>query len=273
MNELAIDTDLALKMLTGFIQDEVTKFDVLRVVVGLSGGVDSSLSCFLGERALGPEGVIGIIMPYRTSSPASQEDALLVVQQLGIKHLEIPITPQIDAYFERFPDADKTRRGNKMARERMTILYDQSVVHHAFVLGTSNKTESLLGYTTLWGDMACAVNPLGDLYKTQVRQLAAAIGVPEHIIAKPPSADLWPQQTDEGELGLTYAEVDRLLYWLVDRRLSRPRLEELGFAPAFIDRVVTMIRDSQYKRRIPLVAKLSHRSIDRDFRYPRDWGR
>jgi len=273
VNELAINPELATQILTGFIRNETTKFGVNRVTVGLSGGVDSALSCTLAARALGPEGVIACLMPYRTSSPESREHALMVVEQLGVGHLEIDITPQIDAYFSRFPDADRVRRGNKMARERMTILYDQSVVHNAFVLGTSNKTEFLLGYTTLWGDMACALNPIGDLYKTQVRQLARELGVPEAIIAKPPSADLWPQQTDEAEMGLTYAEVDRLLYWMIDRRVPHERLVEMGFSQELVDRVFGMVRGSQYKRRIPLVAKVSHRSIDRDFRYPRDWGR
>ena len=272
MNALSINTDLATRLLTGFIREETAKFGINRVILGLSGGVDSSLSAFLAARALGPENVIGCMMPYRTSSPQSKADALLVVEQLGIQSLEIEITPQIDAYFARFPDASNQRRGNKMARERMTILYDQSVAHEAFVLGTSNKTESLLGYTTLWGDMACALNPIGDLYKTQVRQLAAALGVPERIISKPPSADLWPQQTDEEEMGLTYEEVDRLLFQMVDRRMPQERLVEMGFSPAFIERVSKMVQGSQYKRRIPLVAKVSHRSIDRDFRYPRDWG-
>lgn len=273
MNELAINTDLAEQLLTGFIKNETGKFGISRVILGLSGGVDSALSCFLAVRALGPENVTACLMPYRTSNPQSKADALLVVEQLGLPHLEVDITPQIDAYFERFPDATDHRRGNKMARERMTILYDHSVALNAFVLGTSNKTEFLLGYTTLWGDMACALNPIGDLYKTQVRQLSRALGVPEQIIAKPPSADLWRGQTDEAEMGLTYEEVDRLLFWMVDRRVPRARLETMGFAPAFIDRVTAMVRGSQYKRRIPLVAKISHRSIDRDFRYPRDWGR
>jgi len=273
MNALEINTELVRAMLVGFIRDETRKVGFSKVVVGLSGGVDSSLSAFLAREALGAEGVIGILMPYSASAPESAADARAVAKQLSIETLEIDITPQIDAYFARFPDADKNRRGNKMARERMTILYDQSAAHQALVLGTSNKTEFLLGYTTLWGDMASAINPLGDLYKTQVRQLARVVGVPEPIVQKAPTADLWAAQTDEGELGFTYEEVDRLLYRLIDERESVEHLLRDGFAPAFVTRVREMVRKSQYKRRLPVIAKVSFRSIDRDFRYLRDWGK
>lgn len=270
---LQINTTLARRILTGFVYDEVTKFGFERVVVGLSGGVDSSLSCFIGVEALGPPNVTGLSMPYKTSSPQSAQHARAVACMLGIELLEIHITPQMDAYFECFPDADRGRRGNKMARERMTILYDHSMARRALVLGTSNKTEALLGYTTLWGDMACAINPLGDLYKTQVRQLAADMGVPAEIIGKAPSADLWPGQTDEAEIGVTYEEVDRLLYWMIDERMPFDQLVQRGFDPAFIRQVYVRVRDSQYKRRMPIIGKLSSRSLDREFRYSRDWGR
>jgi NAD+ synthase len=195
------------------------------------------------------------------------------VKQLGIEHLEIDISPQIDAYFERFPDADQKRRGNKMARERMTILYDQSLAWRALVIGTSNKTELLLGYGTIYGDMASAINPIGDLYKTQVWQLADAVGVPTAIVQKAPSADLWAGQSDETELGFQYRMVDQLLYYLVDRRYSVEELKRQGFDEAFITDIVRRVRENQYKRRLPVIAKLSSRTIDRDFRYPRDWGR
>ena len=273
MNALAIDGDLVTRTLGGFLADEIGKFGFRRAVVGLSGGVDSSLATCLAAQALGPESVTAILMPYRTSSPESAADAALLVQQLGVAHEVIEITAQVEAYFERFPDADHTRRGNKMARERMTILYDRSVVHGAIVVGTSNKTEALLGYTTLWGDMACGVNPLGDLYKTQVRQLARHVGVPERIVAKNPTADLWPGQTDEGELGFTYADVDQVLFALVDERRSVEELVATGADEAFVGRVYELMRNAQYKRRLPIVAKISHRSLDRDFRYSRDWGR
>jgi NAD+ synthase len=184
----------------------------------------------------------------------------------------VDISPQVDAYFERFPDADRGRRGNKMARERMTILYDRSWAEHALVIGTSNKTELLLGYGTLFGDMASALNPLGDLYKTQVFALARAMDIPAAVIDKQPSADLWEGQSDEEELGFGYATVDALLYHLVDERRTRAELRALGYDDAFVEDIARRVRVSQYKRRPPIIAKLSARTIDRDFRYPRDWG-
>lgn len=248
------------------------KVGVERVVVGLSGGVDSSLAAFLAAEALGPENVFGIRMPYRTSSADSLAHAAEVAEATGIEMLTIEISAQIDAYFERFADADPRRRGNKMARERMTILYDHSARWRALVLGTSNKTELLLGYGTLHGDMASALNPIGDLYKTQVWALSEAVGVPAGIISKNPSADLFVGQTDESDLGFTYRDVDELLYHMVDERWSSGELEAAGFTAEFVRRVSEMVRNSQFKRRLPVIAKVSQRTIDRDFRYARDWG-
>ena len=270
---LQINPELVRKILVGFIQNEVRKVGFERVVLGLSGGVDSSLVATLAAEALGPKNVLGVIMPYRTSDPKSMSDALQVVRQLGIEHLEVDITPQIDAYFARFLDADPRRRGNKMARERKSIEYDQSSAFRALVIGTSNKTELLLGYGTIYGDMASAINPIGDLYKTQVWQLADAVGVPTAIVQKAPSADLWSGQSDETELGFQYRMIDQLLYYLVDRRYSVDELKGQGFDQAFITEIVRRVRENQYKRRLPLIAKLSSRTIDREFRYPRDWGR
>jgi len=271
-NNLSIDCPLVEKILCGFIQNEIGRAGFQKVVLGLSGGIDSSVTACLSARALGPENVCGIRMPYKTSSDETHAHARLVVEQLGIASPEIPITEQIDIYFAKFPDADKLRRANKMARERMTILYDHSMAQHALVIGTSNKTELLVGYGTIFGDMACAINPVGDLYKTQLRRLAAHLGVPEAIIRKNPTADLWAGQTDEQELGFTYEEVDRLLVRMVDQRQPRQKLVDAGFDAAFVDRVHHMIQSSHYKRRLPVIAKLSHRTIDRDFRYARDWG-
>lgn len=275
MIDLQIPTNVTLlrRILVSFIRNEVEKVGVRRVVVGLSGGVDSSLSAMLAAEALGPTQVLGLMMPYKSSSPESLGHAELVVRGSGIESLTVDITPQIDAYFDRFPDADQRRRGNKMARERMTILYDHSARWNALVLGTSNKTELLLGYGTLYGDMASAINPLGDLYKTQVWALAEAVGVPEVIVHKKPSADLWVGQTDEGELGFSYREVDKLLYLMVDGRYGRQELIEAGLPERFIDDVTLRIMNSQFKRRLPVIAKVSHRTIDRDFRYARDWGK
>jgi NAD+ synthase len=271
--QIPTNVNLLRKLLVAFIANEVEKVGLNRVVVGLSGGVDSSLSALLAAEALGPKNVMGIMMPYETSSPESLAHAELVVRQSAIEPLTIDITPQIDAYFKRFPDADQRRRGNKMARERMTILYDHSARWNALVLGTSNKTELLLGYGTLHGDMASAINPLGDLYKTQVWALAEAVGVPEPIVRKKPSADLWAGQTDEAELGFSYREVDRLLYLMVDERYAPADLEKAGFSEKMIEDVTNRIMSSQFKRRLPIIAKVSHRTIDRDFRYARDWGK
>ena len=269
---LRINPELVRGILVGFIRNEVRKVGFERVVLGLSGGVDSSLVATLAAEALGPENVLALVMPYKTSDPKSKTDALQVIRQLRVKHLEIDISPQIDAYFARSPDADQKQRGNKMARERMSILYDQSFAWRALVIGTSNKTELLLGYGTIYGDMASAINPIGDLYKTQVWQLADALGVPTSIVQKAPSADLWAGQSDETELGFQYRMIDQLLYYLVERRYAVEELNKLGFDEAFIEEIIRRVRENQYKRRLPVIAKLSSRTIDRDFRYPRDWG-
>jgi NAD+ synthase len=271
--DLTVNCELLRKILVGFIENEVHKMGFHRAVIGVSGGVDSALSASLAAQALSPENVWALIMPYKASSPESVAHAKLVVETLKIHSTIIDITPQIDAYFERFPEADTLRRGNKMARERMTILYDHSAALSALVLGTSNKTELMLGYGTLYGDMASAINPLGDLFKTQVWQLARCVGVPEEIIKKLPTADLWEGQTDEEELGFTYEEVDQVLLLMIDKRYEIPDLLEAGFEEKFVRRVFQMVQSSQFKRRLPLIAKVSGRTIDRDFRYPRDWGR
>jgi NAD+ synthase len=270
---LAIDAGFVAGLLRGFIADGVRKVGFERVVVGLSGGVDSSLVTTLAVSALGADNVVAIFMPYRTSDPQSALDASAVCEGLGIAARTIDITAQVDDYFEGFPDADRTRRGNKMARERMSILYDQSMAQRALVLGTSNKTELLLGYGTLFGDMASALNPIGDLYKTQVFALARELDLPHSVLTKPPSADLWAGQSDEEELGIRYAVVDQVLHLLVDQRRSRSEVIALGFDVADVDKVAERVRGSQYKRRPPVIAKLSSRTIDREFRYPRDWGR
>ena len=270
-----IPTNVSLmrRILVAFIRNEVRKVGLERVVVGLSGGVDSSLSAMLAAEALGPDQVLGIMMPYRNSSAESLKHGRLVVEKSGIRSATVEITAQVDAYFAVFPDADPKRRGNKMARERMTILYDHSARWDALVAGTSNKTELLLGYGTLHGDMASALNPLGDLYKTQVWALSEAVGVPEVIVEKKPSADLWAGQTDEAELGFSYRAVDELLYLMVDQRYRRAELIKAGFTPEFVDDIARRIMTSQFKRRLPVIAKVSHRTIDRDFRYSRDWGK
>jgi len=274
-----IDASLAKAMLVTMIREEVHKVGFKRVIFGLSGGIDSALAAALAAEALGPENVKGIVMPYKSSSPESLADAGLVAEKLGIESVVVDITQQVDAYFENSttPGSEdqkiwNLRRGNKMARERMTILYDRSMVDNSLVLGTSNKTELLLGYGTLYGDMASAVNPLGDLYKTQVWQLAAALDLPEKVIEKPPTADLWSGQSDEAEIGYSYVEIDRIFYYLVDHRMTQARLVRMGFNTDLVEALSKLLRRSQYKRCLPVVAKLGRRTIDRDFRYPRDWG-
>jgi len=278
--ELALSMPLVERILGAFIIDEVHKVGLKKTVLGLSGGIDSAVVCFLAARALGVQNVVPIIMPSALSSPDSVEDAMRCIEKLGLPHYRnISVSPQVEQYFEksevlRSEDEAvmKNRIGNKMARERMTILYDFSVVENALVLGTSNKTELLLGYGTLHGDMASAINPIGDLYKMQIYQLADYLGVPESILSKPPTADLWAGQTDEGQLGFTYHDVDRLLHAMVDQRNTQEELLAMGFSADFIHRVRELIRRSQFKRRLPVIAKISHRTINRDFNYARDWG-
>lgn len=269
---LDINTDLAREILTDWIRTEITRAGFERAVVGVSGGVDSSLACALAAQAMGADKVLALRMPYETSAPDSMEHAEQVIRALGVHELTVPITEMVEPLFERFPEADPIRRGNVMARARMIILYDQSAAFRGLVVGTGNKTEILLGYTTLYGDAACGLNPLGDLYKTQVRQLARAMGIPDVIVDKPPSADLWVGQTDEAELGFTYADVDRLLVLMVDGRYSIDDCVSAGFDRGFVETVSERIRKTQYKRVLPPIAKLSNRTVGYDFLYLRDWG-
>jgi NAD+ synthase len=270
--DLNINTKLARTILTGFIHSEITRVGFSRAVLGLSGGIDSALTCFLAAEALGPENVLALRNPYKTSSPESLSHAQLVIDATGVQSMTIEITPMVDPLFDQFPEMDKIRRGNAMARARMITWFDQSVAFKGLVLGTGNKTEIMLGYTTIFGDGAYALNPNGDLYKTQLRQLAREMGVPQPILDKPPSADLWIGQTDESELGFTYEEVDKLLYLLVDRRYTPQECIEAGFQPAFVNGVLERVRRNQFKRNMPLIAKVSNRTVGYDFLYLRDWG-
>jgi len=279
-SELAVAPELVEKIVGIFIKDEVYKIGMKRVVLGLSGGIDSALAFFLAVHALGKENVVPIIMPSSGSSDDSISDAMACIEKLGVENYhQISVSPQVETYFDKeevhtsSDEAEmKNRIGNKMARERMTILYDYSVVEKALVLGTSNKSELLLGYGTLHGDMASAINPIGDLYKMQVYQMSEYMGVPDSVLSKPPSADLWAGQTDEGQLGFSYYELDRLLYLMIDHRRSDAELIDVGFDKDFIRKVRRMVRTSQFKRRPPVIAKLGERTIDRDFNYARDWG-
>ena len=267
--ELAIDTDIARRVIADFIRGQLRQAGFERTVLGLSGGIDSALVAYLTAEAIGPEQQLCVLMPYRTSSPASRSDAEEVVRRLGTASELVDISPMVDGYFGPDTDASPLRRGNFMARMRMSVLYDRSVTWGGLVVGTGNKTESLIGYTTVFGDSACAFNPIGDLYKSQVRQLAAAMGVPDSIIAKAPSADLWPDQTDEGEGGFSYPELDRLLFWRIDKRRSIDEVVELGFERSLVERVDRMVAGAEFKRQVPPIAKLGPRTAGVDYLYPR----
>src|SRR5512140_2108524 len=262
---LSINTNLAREILTGFIKSEITRVGLSHAVVGVSGGLDSALSCALAVEALGAENVLAVRMPYKASSRDSLDHAQLLIDQLGVQSKTIEITDMVEPLFKLDSQISKMRMGNIMARERMIVLFDQSEVFKGLVVGTSNKTEILLGYSTIFGDSASAINPIGDLYKTQVRQLSRAMNIPVPILDKAPSADLWAGQTDEGELGFTYEQVDQLLYLLVDQRYLPEECVEAGFDKAFVDKVVTRIRRNQFKRMMPIIAKISNRTIGYDF--------
>ena len=269
---LKINPEWVTQVLEVFIREELNKIGVTKAVLGLSGGVDSAVVAYIAQRALGNKNVHALIMPYRTSNPESQQHAELVAKQIAISYDVIDISAPVDAFFEIKKEADSLRRGNKMARERMCHLYDYSSASGALVLGTSNKTELLLGYGTIFGDLASAVNPIGDLYKSQIWDLARFLEVPKVIVEKQPSADLWQGQTDEQELGYSYEEIDRLMYYLVDERYPDQFILENGYSQKAIDDIKKRIQRNQFKRRPPVIAKLSNRTINQDFRYCRDWG-
>jgi NAD+ synthase len=271
--DLTLDPLLTVGILTTFLCDQFAKKEYTDAVLGVSGGVDSAVGVALLVNALGAEHVTGLALPAEESDPQSLVDAELAAKTFGIRLIVQPIGPVIDALYADERDVGRIRLGNAAARVRMIRLFDYSQKHRALVVGTSNKTELLLGYGTWYGDLACSLNPIGDLYKTQLRQIADFLGVPQRIIDKPPSADLWPGQTDEGELGLEYDEVDRLLYLLIDRDYSMSALVEAGFAPELVQRVLDLVTASQFKRSLPTIAKIGMKTVGIDFHLARDWGR
>ncbi|MFC1590385.1 NAD+ synthase [Candidatus Omnitrophota bacterium] len=248
MKELKMDTRSTIRKLVKFIRRSVLSCGFKKAVLGLSGGVDSSLAASLAKEALGAKNVLGLFLPYgkrRDDLPGIRR----LVKKLGIRFKLIDIAPMVDAYFRRVPGACRVRKGNMMARQRMMVLYDQSKVFNGIVLGAGNRTEILLGYFTLYGDSGCAVNPISGLYKTHVWQLAASLGVPEDILQKHPSAGLWPGQTDEDELGFLYKDADRLLHYMVDKKYSAAKLAGMGFNKGFIQKVRRRMAQTEFKRR------------------------
>ncbi len=272
LEKLKIDCEFVSSYLIEFVRQEITKTGLKRAVIGLSGGIDSTVSAYIAKEALGKENVYGILMPYKLSSKDSIEDALKVVKDTGIHHKIFEITEPADAYIGKFEEMDKVRRGNVLARMRMITLFDHSQLYQALVVGTSNKTELLLGYGTWYGDMASSLNPIGDLYKNQIYQLARFFNVPESIIKKKPSADLWVGQSDEEELGFSYDEADVILYHLFDLHYSIEEVVRLGFKEELVTGIFERVKRNQFKRLPPIIAKISKRTINIDFRYLRDWG-
>jgi NAD+ synthase len=270
-DELVIDTDVVRPVLERFIRNHVRDAGLDGVVVGVSGGVDSAVAMYLATSALGREHVTGLILPFRTSGADAKEDAIGVINDLGIRYEEVRITPMVETYERNVGKLDDIRLGNVCARMRMIVLFDRSKEYNAIVMGTGNKTEALLGYATVFGDMACSINPLGDLYKGQVYQLAKALGVPGKIIEKTPTADLWPGQTDEGEMGITYLDVDRYFYYLVEKGKKPVELRDMGFEPAFQRNVIERVNRNLFKRELPIIAKVTGKTVKRPVRIPDDF--
>ena len=256
MNKLDLNLKEVHNELVEFLRENFKKAGFSKAVLGLSGGIDSALVAYLLRDALGKENVLAIMMPYKSSNPDSLNHAKLVVEDLKINAKTIEITNMIDAYFKNEKDASSLRMGNKMARERMSILFDYSSKENALVVGTSNKTEIYLGYSTQFGDSACALNPIGDLYKTNIWDLSRYLKIPNELIEKKPSADLWEGQTDEQEMGLTYKEADQVMYRLLEENKTVEEVLAEGFNKDLVDNIVRRMNRSEYKRRMPLIAKI-----------------
>jgi len=273
VDALALNNALVEDYLKRFVQEELHTSGFTEACIALSGGLDSALVLKLAVDALGVGHVHTIFLPYKTSSPESRRDAHAMFEFCGIPWQELDISGMADEYLTLQPGIDRLRTGNLLARLRMAVIFDQSKKENALVVGTSNKSELLVGYSTWYGDMACAIMPIGDLYKTQVRSLARHLGLPQQVIAKPPSADLWAGQTDEGEIGVSYETLDQVLFLLVDQRCPAAEVISEGFDADLVHGVEDKIQSSQFKRTLPPIAKLSQRTVGIDFLYPRDWGK
>ncbi|EUB37186.1 MULTISPECIES: NAD+ synthase [Fusobacterium] len=256
MNKLDLNLKEVHNELVEFLRENFKKAGFSKAVLGLSGGIDSALVAYLLRDALGKENILAIMMPYKSSNPDSLNHAKLVIEDLKINSKTIEITDMIDAYFKNEKEATSLRMGNKMARERMSILFDYSSKENALVVGTSNKTEIYLGYSTQFGDSACALNPIGDLYKTNIWDLSRYLKIPNELIEKKPSADLWEGQTDEQEMGLTYKEADQVLYRMLEENKTVEEVLAEGFNKDLVDNIVRRMNRSEYKRRMPLIAKI-----------------
>ena len=270
---LKIRCDLVEKILVSAIRDSIHKNNFKNAIVGVSGGLDSAVVLALCRKALGAGHTHALLLPYRVSAPESLEHGKMVCAQFKVPFEVIDISPSVDAFFDRFLAENRLQIGNKCARERMSVLYDFSVRKKALVAGTSNKSELLVGYSTQFGDSAAAFLPIGDLYKTQVFELARHLGIPDAIVSKKPSADLWPGQTDDGEIGISYQDLDIILHLMIDRRWDEGEIIEHGYPLPVIRRIKKMIVASQFKRTMPPVIKLHPRTVGIDFRYLRDWNK
>lgn len=266
-----LDAALAAEVLVRFLREETVRAGLSKLVIGVSGGVDSTVAALLAARAVGPENVAGLALPSAESSPRSLEDAREVAALGGFALDVVPIADAAAGLLAHLGETTPLRRGNVLARLRMIALYDRSAAVRGLVVGTSNKSELMLGYGTLHGDLASALNPLGDLWKCQVRALGRHLGAPERLWAKPASPDLWAGQTTEGELGFSYDTADAILHRLVDLRRAPEDVVAEGFEAVLVARIESMLVRNQFKRRMPLVAKLSPRTVGWEFRYPRDW--
>ncbi|MCX6051110.1 MAG: NAD+ synthase [Campylobacterales bacterium] len=252
-----------------FLDDEVRKTGINKVVIGLSGGIDSAVVAVLAHKVFGDD-LLCVKMPSQYSSQSSLHDADTLCKEFGLRAITASIEPMLKAYEELNPDMDNLRRGNFSARMRMATIFDISARENALVLGTSNKSELMLGYGTLYGDLASALNPIGDLYKSEVYVLAEYLNITKSIIHKAPSADLWDGQSDEADLGYTYAQLDEALKLYVEERLSRDEIIAKGVDAKMFDMIIERIFRNQFKRKMPLIAKLTSRTINHDFNYPRD---